>query len=166
MAKSALLLFCIVIAQLALPHQVAGNEQLRVGVYDNFPMQFVGNDGKVKGFLIDILEYIGSKEKWKIYYVPGSLTDCLERLARGEIDLLVGIEYSRERNKIFDFTYENIFSDWAVVYTQKESDINQIVNLDNKKIAVVHDDIHYNNLRKLAEQFKLKCSGISSRKES
>ena len=162
MAKSALLLFCIVIAQLALPSPVAGNEQLRVGVYDNYPMQFVGNDGKVKGFLIDILEYIGSREKWKIYYVPGSLTDCLERLAREEIDLLVGIEYSRERNKVFDFTYENIFSDWAVVYTQKKSDINQIVNLDNKKIAVVHNDIHYNNLRKLAEQFKLHCRFIEA----
>ena len=162
MAKSALLFLCIVMAQLALPHPVAGDEQLRVGVYDNYPMQFVGNDGKVEGILIDILEYISSREKWKIHYVPGSLTDGLERLAREEIDLLVGIEYSRERNKIFDFTYENISSDWAVVYTQKKSDINQIVNLDNKKIAVVHNDIHYNNLRKLAEQFKLNCRFIEA----
>ena len=72
MRKSALLFFCIVFAQLTLPHPVAGNEQLRVGVYDNYPMQFVANDGKMEGFLIDILEYIGSREKWKISYVPGS----------------------------------------------------------------------------------------------
>ena len=82
MGKSTLLFFCIVIAQLALPYPVAGNEQLKVGVYDNYPMQFVGNDGKVEGILIDILEYISSREKWKIHYVPGSLTDGLERLAR------------------------------------------------------------------------------------
>ena len=72
MARSALLFFCIVISQLTLPHPVQGNEQLRVGVYDNYPMQFVGDDGKVKGFIIDILEYISSREKWEISYVPGS----------------------------------------------------------------------------------------------
>ena len=162
MGKSALLFFCILILQYILPHPVQSNTQLRVGVYDNYPLVSVGNDGKVEGFLIDILEYISSKEKWKIDYVPGSLTECLERLAREEIDLLVGLEYSRARNKVYDFTYDNIFSDWGIIYTQKQSDINQIVNLDNKKIAVVHNDIHYYNLRKLAEQFKLKCRFIEA----
>ncbi|MCG6918123.1 MAG: transporter substrate-binding domain-containing protein [Deltaproteobacteria bacterium] len=162
MRKSISLFFCILALQLFLPHPVQANKPLRVGVYDNYPMVFLGNDGKIEGFLIDILEYISSKEKWKIDYVPGSLTDCLERLEKQEIDLLVGLEYSRARNRLYDFTYENILSDWGIVYTQKKSDINQIVNLDNKKIAVVHNDIHYNNLRKLAEQFKLQCRFIEA----
>jgi len=162
MRKAIHLFFFIIALQLVLPHPVQGNKQLRVGVYDNYPMVLVGNDGVVKGFLIDILEYIGFKEKWKIDYVPGSLTDCLERLEREEIDLLVGIEYSRARNEVYDFTYENIFSDWGMIYTQKTSDINQIVELDNQKIAVVHNDIHYYNLRKLTEQFKLKCRFIEA----
>ena len=132
MGKSAVLFLCIVILQFTLPHPVAGNKPLRVGVYDNYPMVSLGNDGKVEGFLIDILEYISSIEKWKINYVPGSLTDCLERLAREEIDLLVGIEYSRERNELYDFSYENISSDWGIIYTQKKSNINQLVNLDKK----------------------------------
>jgi PAS domain S-box-containing protein len=152
----------MVILQLALPYPVRGNKQLRVGVYDNYPLVFVENDGKVSGFLIDILEYISSEEKWQLQYVIGSWTDCLERLERQEIDLLVGIEYSRARNKVYDFTYENILADWGIIYTQNKSQINQIVNLDNKKIAVVHNDIHYNNLRKLTEQFKLKCRFIEA----
>ena len=162
MKKSILLFSFILILQLALTHPVQANKQLRVGVYDNYPLVFVEKNGKVSGFLIDILEYIGSKENWKIDYVPGSWTDCLERLERQEIDLLVGIEYSRARNKLYDFTYDNVLSDWGIIYTQKKSKINQIVNLDNKKIAVVHNDIHYNNLRNLAEQFKLKCRFIEA----
>ena len=162
MRKSISLFFCILALQLFLPHPVQGNKPLRVGVYDNYPMVFLGNDGKIEGFLIDILEYISSKEKWEIDYVPGSLTDCLERLEKQEIDLLVGLEYSRARNRLYDFNYENILSDWGIIYTQKKSDINQIINLDNKKIAVVHNDIHYNNLRKLAEQFKLQCRFIEA----
>jgi ABC-type amino acid transport substrate-binding protein len=90
------------------------------------------------------------------------LTECLERLRKGEIDLAVGIEYSRERNEVYDFTYEDVFSDWGAVYTQEGSDINQIVNLDNKKIAVVHDDNHYHNIRNLAQQLKLKCRFVEA----
>ncbi len=154
-------LFCLFLQwNLAPPVCAAG--RLKVGVHDNQPLVFVDADGQAKGFLIDILEYIGAKEGWRIEYIPGSLTECLERLKRGEIDLVVGIGYSRERNEVYDFTYENIFSDWGVVYSQVDSDINQIVNLDNKKIAVVHDDIHYHNLRKLAEQLKLKSRFIEA----
>jgi PAS domain S-box-containing protein len=162
MGKSIFLFLCILILQLIFPHPLQSNKQLRVGVYDNYPLVSVGNDGKVEGFLTDILEYISSKENWEIDYVPGSLTECLERLERQEIDLLVGLEYSRARNKVYDFTYDSVFSDWGIIYTQKKSDINQIVNLDNKRIAVVHNDIHYDNLRKLAEQFKLKCRFIEA----
>jgi ABC-type amino acid transport substrate-binding protein len=129
-----------------------------VGVHNNQPLAFVDAEGQAKGFLIDILE----KEGWRLDYIPGSLTECLERLRKGEIDLAVGIEYSRERNKVYDFTYEDVFSDWGVVYTQEGSDINQIVNLDNKKIAVVHDDIHYHNIRNLAQQLKLKCRFVEA----
>jgi hypothetical protein len=117
-----------------------------VGVHNNQPLAFVDADGQAKGFLIDILEYIGAKEGWRLDY----------------IDLAVGIEYSRERNEVYDFTYEDVFSDWGAVYTQEGSDINQIVNLDNKKIAVVHDDNHYHNIRNLAQQLKLKCRFVEA----
>jgi PAS domain S-box-containing protein len=154
-------LFCLFL-QWNLVTPVCADGRLKVGVHDNQPLAFVDADGQAKGFLIDILEYIGTKEGWRLEYIPGSLTECLERLRKGEIDLAVGIEYSRERNEVYDFTYEDIFSDWGVVYTQEDSDINQIVNLDNKKIAVVHGDIHYHNLRHLAERLKLKCRFVEA----
>ncbi|MGD8383453.1 MAG: transporter substrate-binding domain-containing protein, partial [Syntrophobacterales bacterium] len=154
-------LFCFFL-QWILAVPVCAAKSLKVGVHDNQPLAFVDADGQARGFLIDILEYVGAKEGWRIDYIPGSLTECLERLRRGEIDLAVGIEYSRERNEVYDFTYEEIFSDWGVVYAQEDSDINQIVNLDNKKIAVVHNDIHYHNLRNLAEQLKLECRFIEA----
>ncbi|UCE83964.1 MAG: PAS domain S-box protein [Deltaproteobacteria bacterium] len=155
MRKCVLLFLCCLLLQFIPVHLVYAATPLKVGVYDNKPLAFTDSNGDVKGFLIDILEYIGLEEGWQIEYVPGYWVECLERLQAGKIDVLVGVEYSRERNKVYDFTYENTLSDWGIVYTQKGSNINQIVNLDNKKIAVVHGDIHYNNLRNLAKQFKL-----------
>ena len=109
---------------------------LKVGVYENKPLVFTDNDGKVKGFLIDILEYIGEKEGWHLEYVPGYWAECLERIRKGEIDILLGIEYSRERNELYDFTFEAILLDQGVVYTRQGFEVNQIANLDQKKIAV------------------------------
>ena len=160
MKKWAFFLSCFLLLQLCARSLVYGENKLRVGIYDNKPLVFTGSDGKAKGFLIDILEYIGSKEGWQIEYVSGYWAECLERLRKSEIDLLVGVEYSRERNKIYDFTYETSLSDWGIVYAEKGLSPKQIGNLDEKRIAVVHGDIHYNNLRKLAEQFKLNCRFI------
>ncbi len=157
MKRWAFLITCFLFLQAAPTCLTWAGNTLKVGIYDNKPLVFKDGDGKVKGFLVDILEYIASKEGWQIEYVPGYWVEGLERLERAEIDLLLGIEYSRERNTVFDFTYETSLSDWGVVYTPKGSELNQIVDLDNKKIAVVHDDIHYTNLVKLAEYFKLNC---------
>lgn len=157
MKKWAFFLSCFLLSQLCARCLVHGENTLKVGIYDNKPLVFTDSDGKAKGFLIDILEYIGSKEGWQIEYVSGYWVECLERLEKSEIDLLVGVEYSRERNEIYDFTHETSLSDWGIVYAKKGLSLKQIGNLDQKKIAVVHDDIHYNNLRKLAEQFKLNC---------
>jgi PAS domain S-box-containing protein len=160
MRKWAFLLIWFFFLQLGPQCLVHAEGALKVGIYDNRPLAFTHSDGTVKGFLIDILDYIAEHEGWQIEYVPGYLAECLERLERGEIDLLVGVEYSRERNKIYDFTYEAALSDWGIVYTKKGSNLSQIVNLDHKKIAVLHDDIHYDNLRILTEQFKLNCRFI------
>ncbi len=157
MKKWAVFLSCFFLLQLCARSLVYGEHKLKVGIYDNKPLVFTGSDGKAKGFLIDILEYIGSKEGWQIEYVSGYWAECLERLEKSEIDLLVGVEYSKQRNRIYDFTYETSLSDWGIVYAKKGLSLNQISNLDQKRIAVVHGDIHYNNLRKLAEQFKLNC---------
>ena len=162
MRKALGVLLCVSLLLFSLTNIVQADEQLRVGVYDNRPLVFIDGKGEVHGFLIDILEYISSKEGWAINYIPGSWAENLERLEKGGIDLLVGAEYSRERNALYDFTYENVLSDWGIVYTQKGTKISQIVNLDNKKIAVVHNDIHYHNLRKLAKQFKLDCRFVEA----
>ena len=80
MRKSILLFLLTVVLQLALFFPAQANQQLRVGVYANYPLVFVDENGKAGGFLIDILEHISSGEKWEIDYVPGTWTDCLERL--------------------------------------------------------------------------------------
>lgn len=131
---------------------------IKVGVYENKPLIFTDNNGEAKGIFADIIEHVASKEGWKIEYVKGTWSQCLDRLEKGKIDILSTIAYSRERDKLYDFTRENILTNWGQIYTKRDSDIKAIVDLNNKKVCVLKDDIHYSELKKLMAKFGVDCT--------
>ena len=135
---------------------------IRVGTYDNIPLSFQGPDQKVKGFLIDILDHIAAKEGWKIIYEHASWTACLKKLESGEIDLLGGIAYTQERDKKYDYTYESVLTEWGQVYIKAGSHIESILDLRNKKIAVLMDDQHFFYIKNQMRQFGLESRFIES----
>ena len=141
---------------------VRANETIRVGVYQNMPLTFVESDGAVKGFFIDILEHIAAKEGWKIAYDPDSWSECLRKIMKGETDLLGVIAYSVERNKSIDYTFESVLTEWGQIYTSGDSEIESILDLRDKKIAVLQADMHFLGLRRLMNQFGIPCRYIEA----
>ena len=137
MKKSVLVILCLFLFQLSLPFLLSADTVIKVGVYENPPKVLIDRDGKPKGLFIDVLQYIASKEKWRIQYVPGTWVQCLQRLERGEIDLMVDVGYSEERAKRFDFSDEPVLSSWARLYTREDSEIKSLLDLRDKKIAVM-----------------------------
>jgi signal transduction histidine kinase len=135
---------------------------LRVGTYDNVPLSFLGPDQKVKGFLIDILDHIAAKNGWKIIYEHASWTASLKKLESGEIDLLGGIAYTQERDRKYDYTYESVLTEWGQVYIRTGANIESILDLRNKKIAVLMDDQHFFYLKNQMRQFGLESRFIES----
>ena len=92
-----------------------------VGIYQNEPLVFTDSQGMEKGIYIDILNHIGQIEGWQIEYIKGSWDECIRRLEKGEIDLLVAIAYSAERSKRFHFNRETLVTNWAQICTQQDS---------------------------------------------
>ena len=115
---------------------------LKVGQYDNKPKVFEDENGKVVGIFPEILEYIAEKESWKIQYVKGTWTKCLERLEKGEIDIMVDVAYSTERADKYDFNTVEVLTNWGIIYVEKDSDIQNIGDLNGKKIATMAGSIH------------------------
>ena len=159
MAFACLFLFLMPASQYAAVN-------VKVGIYQNEPLIFTDDTGKAKGIFVDVLEYVASKEKWAIQYVVGSFQQGLERLQSGDIDILCTIAYSKERDRLFDFTKENLLTNWGQIYTNKTSDIRTIVDLDNKKVSVLQGDIHYSALKKIMTEFRIKCQFIETRSYS
>jgi signal transduction histidine kinase len=106
------------------------------------PKVFEDENGKVVGIFPEILEYIAEKESWKIQYIKGSWTKCLDRLEEGEIDIMVDVAYSEERAAIYDFNNVEVLTNWGIIYVDKDSNIKDIEDLDGEKIATMTGSIH------------------------
>ncbi len=139
------------------PLNSIADTQIRVGVYQNRPLLFKDSDGNVKGIFADILEYVAAKEGWAIEYKSDTWAQCLKDLKSGKLDVLGAIAYSEQRDQMYDFTYENIISNWGQIYTGKLSNIESILDFKGKKIAVLQNDIYYKNLSELVKKLDIEC---------
>jgi len=162
MKKHVSILLLLMIVQVFVARAVVAEMPLKVGVYQNFPLTYTDERGAVKGVFIDILDHIALKEGWVIEYVPDSWPQCLKNLESGAIDLLGVIAYSEQRRKVFDFMYENVLTEWAQVYINKDSRIESILDLEGKKVAVLKDDLHFLNLKDLVDRSGINCRFIEA----
>jgi len=151
MRRFAYLILCAILVVSIHGLLFASNKTVKVGIYQNKPKVFIDSAGEPQGFFIDILNDIASKEGWQLDYVTSTWEENLEKLEKAEIDLILDIAESEGRAELFDFNKEIIFSNWAIVYVQKDSKIQSILNLKGKKIAAMKGDISYEDFSRNIE---------------
>lgn len=125
--------------------ETLGSERMvvRVGIYENAPKIYRDDQGMARGFWAEVLDYIAIRQNWEIQYIPGTFREGLDRVESGELDIMVDVGYSVERSKLYDFSSETAFINWAGVYSSIGLEINSISQLAGKKIAVLDGDIHH-----------------------
>lgn len=128
---------------------------VRVGVYENAPKVFTDPSGKPAGIFIDIIEHIAKSEGWRLEYVPGTWVEGLDRLERGEIDLMPDVAYTAEREKLYAFHQVPVLSSWYEVYAPKGSGIRSIFDLNKKKILVLDRSVQQQAFARLSKGFGL-----------
>jgi two-component system cell cycle sensor histidine kinase/response regulator CckA len=138
--------------------------KIRAGIYENEPKIFT-EKGKPAGFWVELLNYVASKENWKIEWVHGAWDECLQRLQDGQIDMMPDVAYTKERAEKYDFQNETIFISWARIYVPLDSKIESFPDLDNKKIAVLKGSVNYKGkegIKELTENFGINCIFIET----
>lgn len=129
--------------------------EVKVGAYENQPKVFTRADGTVAGIFPDILEEVARREDWSIRYIHGSWAEGLERLESGEIDLMMDVGYTPERDAIYDFCQGDVICNWAQIYTQPGMDVKVITGLDGVRIAGLRDGIHLSRFKQRAAKFDI-----------
>lgn len=152
-AGRVILAAAVLVIALSLVHPAGADRDVRVALVHIPPSIFTDEEGRPAGLFVEILRDIADKERWNLIFVPGTLSESWERLASGEIDLMMSVSSTPEREKIYDFSHERAISVWSQVYAPPGSGINTILDLDGKRVAVLRGDINIQIFRDYADKF-------------
>lgn len=124
-------------------------------MYENAPKVGLTSDGTPQGIFVDVLNAIATSQGWSPEYVPGTWNEGLERLDRGEIDLMMDVAFDAERDRRYAFHREPVLSSWAQVYVRRGTPIRSLPDLDGHRVAVLGGSIQQRQLESMVEGFGL-----------
>jgi len=134
-----------------------GPRSVRVGAFNYYPALFQDTDGAVKGFYADLLGEIAARENLKIEYVYGSWAEGLQRIRSGEVDVLTSVAYTPERDAFMDYPETPLLTVWGELYVPLSSDMDSILKVRDKTIAVMKNDYNGAYFVDLVRKFNLPC---------
>lgn len=135
----------------------AQSRVVTVGVYDNAPKLFWDEEtGQPAGFFPEIFADIAQQERWAVHYVRCEWANCLAALEAGELDLMMDVAYSQERDRRFDFNREVVIPSWSVVVARPGVRLNSVLDLGGKRIGVLMEGIQYDAITTTAQEFDIR----------
>lgn len=87
----------------------APGDRVRGGVYQNLPQVFIDEKAISQGFWVDLFNHIATAEAWSVEYLPCQWEICLQAVEHGQLDLMMDVAYSEERDRRFDFNQDVVF---------------------------------------------------------
>lgn len=145
----------LVLANLLNPCQTGAGRIVRAGVYEAGTLANFDKNGSAHGFFVDMLNRIAEKEQWNVQYVPGSWQEGLDRLKSDNIDVVLCIGYTPEREKYMDFPKEYLLLNWGVLYRPKGSHITSLLDLEGKTVSALKGDVYLAGFLELIRQFNV-----------
>lgn len=113
------------------------SESFKVGIYQNSPKVYVDEDGAPGGIFVDVLNEIAKRNDWDIIYIQKEWKDLIQMIENDEIDILVDVAYSKNREEIMNFSNIELLRSWLQLYTLKSKNIEHISELKDKKIGIL-----------------------------
>lgn len=151
-----LIALVLLISSLISPCSALADDQIvRVGLYEAKPTIFTDESGEPAGVFVDILKHIARNEEWQLHYVNGTWAEGLKQLERGEIDLIVGIVRTAEREKRFSFSKVPVMTNWTQVYVGKDSSIVSLLDLKGKRVTVIAGTVQEEGFIHFSQGFDL-----------
>ncbi|AQW23378.1 EAL domain-containing protein [Clostridium perfringens] len=116
-------------------------EVLKIGFYDNYPYFYINNKAKVCGYYNDLAKSLSERLNFKVEYIYGGVWELLKELDKGEIDLVFGINKTKEREEIYEFTSNYINEKPYVIYTNKSIQYGDISALNGMKMGYIEGEL-------------------------
>ena len=114
---------------------------LKVGYMDYNGFITKQSDGTYVGYGAEYLTEIGKYTDYDFEYVHGNWPDLLQKLKKGEIDLLCTAQYSDERAAVYDYSDYPIGYTQGILYGTENSSLayEDFTAFDGKKVGIIRN---------------------------
>jgi len=144
--------FCLFLPSLSRAEKP---REVHVWAFEFPPAVFMGKNGAVQGWLVDLLNEVGRQENLRFVFEYGAWDEGLERAQRDQIDLLTSVARTDERSEYLDYGTTPILTVWGQIFSQEDSTITRIEEIEGQTVAIMRRDY---NAQTFAEKFKLPVS--------
>lgn len=129
-------------------------DKMVVGLsFDSKPFGFKDSDGQVKGMEADLAREIAKRilgSESKVEFKNVSSQDRVKAVTSGDVDMVIStMTITRQRKKVVDFSTP-YFIAGQVIGVRKDSKINSLDDLINKKVIVILGTTGEKNIKRFA----------------
>ncbi len=136
------------------------NKTVKVGLFHSPPIIILNDGQEPQGLMVDFVKEVAAREKWNIEWVEDSWANLLNKGKNRELDLLVFIAHHEERAQYLDYTKENFITGWGQVYTHDKSIYQNILDFNEKKVAILRNEIHGLGFIDECNKFDVNCQTV------
>ena len=123
--------------------QTSGRRVVRIGWHEP-PYFMIDQNGRKSGYSYEYQRKVAAYTRWEYDYVEGTWSELLEKLKKGEIDVLGNISYSEERAKEILYTSIPMGTEAYYVFISRDNEeitSDDLSSLNGKRIGVTKGSI-------------------------
>ena len=147
-----LIFFLGIIGVFSIKSYAREEKTVRIGYYETDNFQEGATDKEAKsGYGYEYIQKVASYTGWHYEYVYGTWTELYKKLINGEIDMLGGVAYTKERTKSISYPDYDMLNETFYIYKDVDDKSIQCGDLESykgKKIGVLKNDT------KMVERFQ------------
>ena len=116
------------------------------GDFNYPPFEYLGEQNQAEGFNVDVMNAVAKAMGIKVEIDLGPWEEVMPQLKKGEIDALLGMFKTVERDKNFDFSVPHFIGSYTV-FVRKDSAIQSIDDAKDKTIIVQQSDLGHDYVK-------------------
>ncbi|NEU31677.1 transporter substrate-binding domain-containing protein [bacterium LRH843] len=127
---------------------------LRVGSSGIYPpFGFLGEDGKLQGYEVDVIEAVGEKLGYEVEWTIAEFAGLFGMMDSGRIDTIANLTVAtEERREKYDFTDPLAYSGAGLIVKEDNNDIHSLEDLKGKNLGTLLGSNYHQDIAKWNEE--------------
>ena len=120
--------------------QIKSEDVVKIGVYEYEPYIYIEENGEIRGYYYDFLNLLLKKYNFKYEYIVCNISDGLEKLENGDIDIMLGLPISIVENKDIIFNNKSISQEQFGIFSTKNISMSDLKSNNELTLGLVEAD--------------------------